>query len=663
MKHNSSINNKLNQKIDFDSLEENDDFLNNYEDIGSDSDDEENFINIKSKDIQNLFSKMINVKNSLDTVNSDEQNNIKKLPDLLFASEIFKEIKNENAKNISISNMANILLKLKKYDLAIMHLIDCENHIENDKSIEQKDNQNIFSFNKINNFFRRKNKQNKNNSPTNKKVVIKEEKLTKEQKEQKIVEKNKALIESRYPKLIYCYKKFFKNIKKLNEMKLSREITKNRIDDYEYYISKNFHMLNNFREYIEKYVELCQLEVNFVNSKNRLIQALLEKIEFIIKYEINEENFNVENIEENLDLLYELMKKVKKLIKNNKEIIKPKNILKILLNEDFNSDLDEIPNCILLQRLNYNKGKLALKCGHYMEAIKKFQKVFMKSSDKITDIKIIVKSYKKLIKIAELMNTKCKYINKKTEENILNQYISDKTKEIKKFVSLERNFIILISTNVDNLDFFTNSLENAIYIIDNYIKDNDRYCIAFASSDTGLSGGLKFIVNLELKIKQKNEALLNYIQDIKQDYDLLSSYEEYNEDNIKYILEKAKIFSHNDERKNFFIFFGNKSKLSHESSEFLCGEEISSFLEAGKDKLILIMNENFDINENKNNEINALIPVEEKEFDINNLNNKICSFIHFDDLQKIKDEVVIYGNINSSDNIFNFEKYDMKKND
>ena len=93
------------------------------------------------------------------------------------------------------------------------------------------------------------------------------------------------------------------------------------------------------------------------------------------------------------------------------------------------------------------------------------------------------------------MNTKCKYINKKNEENLLNQYISDKTKEIKKFVSLERNFIILISTNVDNLDFFINCLENAIYIIDNYIKDNDRYCIAFASSDTGLSGGLKFIKN------------------------------------------------------------------------------------------------------------------------------------------------------------------------
>ena len=46
---------KLNQKLDFDTLEENDDFLKNYEDLGSDSEDEENFINIKSNDIQNLF--------------------------------------------------------------------------------------------------------------------------------------------------------------------------------------------------------------------------------------------------------------------------------------------------------------------------------------------------------------------------------------------------------------------------------------------------------------------------------------------------------------------------------------------------------------------------------------------------------------------------------
>ena len=46
--------------------------------------------------------------------------------------------------------------------------------------------------------------------------------LNKDKNGKKTLEKNKILIESRYPKLIYCYKKFFKNIKKLKEIKLSR---------------------------------------------------------------------------------------------------------------------------------------------------------------------------------------------------------------------------------------------------------------------------------------------------------------------------------------------------------------------------------------------------------------------------------------------------------
>ena len=655
--------NKIEQNMNFiGPIDDNDDFLNNYQDYGSDSDDEENYINIKSKDIQDLFGKMINVKNSLDTVNSEDQNNIKKLPDLLFASEIFGEIKNEKAKNICIANIANIFLKLKKYDLAIMHLVESEISLEKEKINNLRDSGETTSLNSSK-ISKNKKKSKKKNILIQNRISVNEVKLNKEQMEQKIIEKNKILIENRYPKLIHCYKKFFKNLKKLKKMKLSKQLTKNKMEDYEYYISKNFHMLMNFKEYIEKYIELCQIEGNYLNSNNRYIQALLEKIEFIIKYEINEENNNFNNIEENLDLLHELFIKVKKLIKGNKEITKPKNILKFLLKEELTNDLDEIPNSILMQRLNYLKGNLALKCGHYMIAVKKFQKVFLKSSDKITDIKITVKSYKKLIKIAELMKSKCNYINKKTEENILNQYIIDKTKELKKFVSIERNFIILISTNADNLDFFINSFENAVYIIENYIKGNDRYCIAFASSDTGLGGGMKVIVKLEEKDKQNNDGLINYIQDIKQDYDLLSSYEENGEDDIKYILQKVKIFSNNNERKNFYIFFGNKSRLSHESIEFLCGKEINSFIEEDKEKLILIMHENYETIETKNNDLNSLIPVEEKIFDVNKLNKKLCSYIHFDDIQKIKEDVMIYGNINSLDNYFNFEKYEMKKYD
>ena len=604
---------------------------------------------------------MINVKNSLDTLYSEDQNNIKKLPDILFASEIFEEIKNENAKNICLSNIANIFLKLKKYDIAIMHLIESEKSLlENEKSNEIKpketnllNNNNILKNNK-------KIKQ-KTSNLFHRLSITNDQKINKEDIEQKITEKFKVLIESRYPKIIYCYKKFFKNLKKAKKMNLRPELAKNKLNDYEFYISKNIHMLDNFKEYIEKYVELCQIEGNYLNSNNRYAQALLEKIEFIIKYEISENNLN--DIEEQMDLLHELFTKVKKLIKGNKEIIKPKNILKFLLKEEFTNELDEIPNSILLQRLRFYKGKLALKCGHYMVAIKKFQKVFMKSSEKITDIKISFKSYKKLIKIAELMKENCNYNNKKNEENLLNQYIIDKKRELQKFVSTERNFIILISTNAGNIDFFINSLENTSYIIDNYIKDTDRYSIAFASSDKGLGGGIKILAKLEEKKKQNNDALLNYIQDIKQDYDLLSNFEENSEDDIKFILQNVKIYNNFDERKTFYIFFGVKTKLNHESINFLIGDEINNFLVENKEKLILIMHETFESNENKNSDINTLSLVEEKEFDINKLNNKICSYIHFDDVQKIKDDVMMYGKINSLDNYFNYEKYEMKKYD
>ena len=660
----NSIKNKnsISQNISFkEQIDDNDDFLNNYKDKGSDSEDEENYINIKSKDIQDLFCKMINVKNSLDTLYSEDQNNIKKLPDILFASEIFDEIKNENAKNICLSNIANIFLKLKKYDIAIMHLIESEKSLlENEKSNEIKpketnllNNNNILKNNK-------KIKQ-KTSNLFHRLSITNDQKINKEDIEQKITEKFKVLIESRYPKIIYCYKKFFKNLKKAKKMNLTPELAKNKLNDYEFYISKNIHMLDNFKEYIEKYVELCQIEGNYLNSNNRYAQALLEKIEFIIKYEISENNLN--DIEEQMDLLHELFTKVKKLIKGNKEIIKPKNILKFLLKEEFTNELDEIPNSILLQRLRFYKGKLALKCGHYMVAIKKFQKVFMKSSEKITDIKISFKSYKKLIKIAELMKENCNYNNKKNEENLLNQYIIDKKRELQKFVSTERNFIILISTNAGNIDFFINSLENTSYIIDNYIKDTDRYSIAFASSDKGLGGGIKILAKLEEKKKQNNDALLNYIQDIKQDYELLSNFEENSEDDIKFILQNVKIYNNFDERKTFYIFFGVKTKLNHESINFLIGDEINNFLVESKEKLILIMHETFESNENKNSDINTLSLVEEKEFDINKLNNKICSYIHFDDVQKIKDDVMMYGKINSLDNYFNYEKYEMKKYD
>ena len=652
----------LNESIDFfdDNNKESDAFLSNFKDSDSDTDNEEEYINIKSKDIQDLFCKMINVKNSLDIVNSNEQSDIKKLSEILFASETFKEIKNESAKNICLSNIGNIFLKLKKYDLAIFHLIESDTFID-DESKKEYDIE-------YNNLFKNKKKKRKNkkNSLIKKNTAFND--MDKEQINQKIIEENKPLVESRYPKLIYCYKQFFKSLKKLKKIRHSQEIAKNKMEEYHLFISKEYHMLNKFKEYIEKFVNICQLEANYLKSSTRYILALLEKIEFMVKYEINSDNINYgenNDISEKMRALHDLFIKTKKLIKQNKEIIKPKNILKYLLKEECTNELDEIPNSILMQRLNYYKGNLALKCSHYFEAMKKFQKIFNKSSNKITDGNIVVKGFKKLIKIAEIFKAKCKAIKKREEDSILKSYIIDKSREMKKFVSVERDFIILISTNAQNIDFFTTSLENTRYIIDNYVKNNDRYCIAFVSSDKTFSGGLKILTKLESKDELKNDYIYEFIQSIKQDDILLSNYLEDEEDNMKFILQKAKCYgmnkNMNNERNTLFIFFGNKGRLSQSSIDFLCSEELENYINPDSEKLLLIL-QDYEQNDNRrnDNEMNNLIPVKEKEIDFNKINKKICMYIHFDEIQKIKKEVMMFGKINPLDN-YNIEKYESKK--
>lgn len=321
-----------------------------------------------------------------------------------------------------------------------------------------------------------------------------------------------------------------------------------------------------------------------------------------------------------------------------------------------------------MQRLNYYKGCLALKCCHYLEAVKKFQKIYLKSSSKITDGNIVVKGFKKLIKIAEIMKQKCNYLKKIEEENMLKSYISDRTKEIKKFITVDRDFIILISTNTQNIDFFTSSLENTRYIIDNYVKNNDRYCIAFSSSDTKCTGGLKILTKLRSKDDKNNDSILEFIQSIKQDFDLLSSYIEDEEDNMKYILQKAKSYytnkNMNKERNTLIVFFGNKGRLSQASIDFLCSEELCNFIDEDNEKLLLILQDNYEQNDNtqNENENNVLIPVKEKDLDINKLNKKVCMYIHFDEIQKLKKEVMMYGKINSLDQ-YNFEKYESNKPD
>ena len=387
--------------------------------------------------------------------------------------------------------------------------------------------------------------------------------------------------------------------------------------------------------------------------------ALLEKIEFLLKYRFY--NYaNIEKAEQFMKTLHDLFTETKKLIENNKEIMKPKNILKILIKEKYTSDMIDTPNDILMQRLIYYKGCLAFKCCHYMDAIKHFKLIFQENMTKISDGKIVVKALKKMIKIANIFKKGLYYSKKIKEERLLNEYIISKIKETKKFISMDRDFIILISSN-SSVDFLKQSLDHTRYIIDNYIKDNDRFCLAFASSEKSNIGGLKMISTLTNK--NGCQWKKDLIQNIKLDQEFLSNSLEDGEDNLEYILKCAKSYISNkniNNRNVFYIFIGNKDRMNHESIDLICSQKLKKLISSSKEKLLLILQGSFVENENNENAESDLSLVEEKSFDIQKIDKTICNCIQFDEISKLKEEVTMYGKINFLDDYSN-EKYDYKK--
>jgi hypothetical protein len=188
------------------------------------------------------------------------------------------------------------------------------------------------------------------------------------------IEQYNILIESRYPKLIYNFKKYFSNLKKIEKIKNdknsyaynSQNINKNLINEYELLSTKQKHLLTQYNIILDKYISLTKYKSNLTKTYSNLINAYIEKVEFYIKYYINEENANIEIFSS----IHKLFHKIKQYININKEFIKPKHILKSLLNENVENENIEIPNEIFIQRLNYLKGLLSYKSKHYLKAIK-----------------------------------------------------------------------------------------------------------------------------------------------------------------------------------------------------------------------------------------------------------------------------------------------------
>ena len=252
----------------------------------------------------------------------------------------------------------------------------------------------------------------------------------------------------------------------------------------------------------------------------------------------------------------------KKLIKINKNDIKPKNILKILLKEKNLDELIEIPNEILLQKLYFFKGLLSYKCKNYIIAIKYFTKVLEKNF-MISDAKIVFKSNKKLIKIANIYYNKYNILKKNKEKLILSEYINNKENELNKFNIINKDIGIIISVK-NSFDFIKLSIEKTIFIIENYIDDDDRFFIAFSFGDS-----LKILTNLDYKKNILKSYILEYFKNLDNEY--ITNSLENGQDNLSNIIKKAKIFlikkNIEQKRNNIIMFITNKKNIQNNQSK------------------------------------------------------------------------------------------------
>ena len=571
--------------------------------------DEEEFINIRSKDIQDLFCKLINVRDSLDTLyinnNKDSPKNLK---NMVFATEIFKQVKNKNALNITNSNIGNLLLNVKKYDLAIMHLLESDFY----KDFDDEKNKGL---NKIDN--------------------------------DDEIEQYNILIESRYPKLIYNFKKYFSNLKKIEKIKNdknsyaynSQNVNKNLINEYELFSTKQKHLLIEYNIILDKYISLTKNKSNLTKTYSNLINAYIEKVEFYIKYYINEENATTQIYSS----IHKLFHKIKQYIKINKEFIKPKHLLKSLLNENIENENIEIPNEIFIQRLNYLKGLLSYKSKHYLKAIKYFIKVTSDTNKKVSDAKISIKSIKKLISISSLIYSQYEKINRfNNEKELIKQYISLKNNEINKFQVINKDYIFIISSNTLQ-NFIESAYEKTRYIIDNYITNEDRFSVTL-----GCENELKIISILDFKKSFSNNLIFDFIQTYcKNEYFL-----DNKEDTLKFLIKKSKSYlvkkNIDSKRLGIIIFMGIKNNISVDNFLWLCSKEIEQVINGKNEKLILILQE-------INNQNNEFIDIK-NNFDYSKINKTSCEIINFEDIKLLKNKLKIYGNINENIN-FPYEKY------
>ena len=489
-KENRNSNLRIKLEDDNDSSEDENSSFENEDDIDK--------TKYKSNNIQQLFLKLVDLKRAFKCVEDTKPSN-DKLSNLIYSQNVFYDINNLEASSLCESNISSLFVKAEQFDKAISHLY---NGIED---INKK----IFPE-----------KQGKN-----KDYNIKIDDLKKKIKSENLL--------NRYIKLFYCYKQYFKHVKKQYKS-LKSKINNNKKDSFEPEIDSIFitHHINIYEKCLDKYIQIVK---EYFGGKDLCI-GYLEKLEKKITFELTffrdinkEKDFsfysirsdistNKDNKQKIINEICELFKDVDKLNSNN-VTINNYNVVHLINLLKYDSEIVnamDIPPSILIQKTNFLKGKFHLKCYDYKQAIEYFESTL--DYGKIGDIEITINALKYLIKIANIYknlvekdiefhsneNTKnkieLKEDNKRKE--VLDNFINNLNKEIKSYTYKPKDICIILNlgnlSGVNDLNI-TEKFSNIQKIIKNiyeeittnkdriaileYKKNNYRFFLSLIAKD------------------------------------------------------------------------------------------------------------------------------------------------------------------------------------
>ena len=339
---------------------------------------DEELLQYRPLEIDRLVISLLNLKSALLLTSS--QQDLDQIIGYSNSEHVFSNFKNNAGSRMCQSNIGNLESQLAKYDKAIYHLAFSLQNIELKKFLSQTlsdefDDGDIL-LRKLEMSYGKEMKGEELN-----KLVKKQQKTGKNKKiSQNFIE---ILINSRYNKLINFYYKFFSSIQKSNY---------NCEKFGGFFANTNFHTINNYHKVLIQYIYLCFVSNDLV----KIGESILDYIEFLIKFklktskanayilninnkeipEIDEMQLNKKKYFDKIINWFSLFDNYAKQINENSALGNFKDVIDTYIHnlQSNQNDLDSGNQSALLfqvnlQRCDFLKGKFALACKNYSDAL------------------------------------------------------------------------------------------------------------------------------------------------------------------------------------------------------------------------------------------------------------------------------------------------------